>query len=392
MYLTFTRVAKLIHFFATFHTLGGVESILAHHHRLDRGYGFDSLVVSVFNKDGKGKSDPVCLGLTGFSTIRDLRREFSSLIHQYQPETVIYHNLWGCHSLCDLDGARRRIGFIHTDSGPMREVLTRDAGALDGIIAVSKPIADFAASVWPEPERIRQISYPVARPDDLPPPPSLPHPFRLGFCGRLIIEQKRVDRLPAILEKLRAVFPDARLEILGEGPEQQNLEKNWRTEKNVLFHGRQTGGDYWRILSNWDAIIFTSDFEGTPISLLEAMSAGMLPVYPVTGSGGDDYVRKLSPSLLYRHDDVDSLPSVFRWLKSRSNGEMLMLRQKARELVAAHSLRNYFQQFTSNLNEFESAPPVGRPRTASISTLKVRIPFFLWHRLPWMKRASTVLP
>jgi glycosyltransferase involved in cell wall biosynthesis len=372
------RVAKLIHFFATFHTLGGVESILAHHHRLDRNRGLDSLVVSAFIKGGRGKSDPACLGLTGFSTIRDLRRKFSALIKQHQPETVIYHNLWGCHSLCDLDGARRRIGFIHTDSAPMRQILARDAGALDGIIAVSKPIADFAASVWPQPERIRQISYPVAGPSDFSPRPAWHEPFRLGFCGRLLIEQKRVDRLPAVWQKLRAAFPGAQLEILGEGVERKNLQALWRAEKNIIFHGRQTGGDYWRILSGWDAVVFTSDYEGTPISLLEAMSVGVPPVYPVTGSGGEDYVRKLSPMLFYRHDDANSLPAVFQWLKSRSAGEIFSLRRQARELVAAHTLENYFRELTSHLADIGAMPAVARPRAARISGLKARMPFGFW--------------
>jgi glycosyltransferase involved in cell wall biosynthesis len=380
-------VAKLIHFFSTFHTLGGVESVLAHHHRLDRNRGLDSLVVAAFNKNGRGNAGAACLGLTGFSNIAGLRRKFSGLINQCQPETVIYHNLWGCHSLCDLDGARRRIGFIHTDSAPMRHVLARDAGALDGIIAVSNPIADFAASVWPQPDRIRQISYPVACPSEFSPQPGWHEPFRLGFCGRLLIEQKRVDRLPAVWQKLRAAFPDARLEILGEGEERKNLEAHWPSGEGILFHGRQAGDNYWRILSSWDAIVFTSDYEGTPISLLEAMSVGVLPVYPVTGSGGDDYVRKLSPSLLYRHDEANSLPAVFQWLKSRSSGEILGLRQKARELVAAHSLENYFQQFTSHLADFGAMPPVARPRAAETPWLSARIPFGFWSR-----EFSSVMP
>ena len=362
--------------------------MLAHHHRLDRAYGFDSLVVCAFNKGAYGKSGPMCLGLTGLSTISDLRRKFSRLIHQHQPQTVIYHNLWGCHSLCDLDHARRRIGFIHTDSAPMREVIARDAGTLDGIIAVSAPIADFAASVWPEPDRIRQISYPVACPPEFSSlHPAWHEPFRLGYCGRLLIEQKRVDRLPEAWKKLRAIFPDAVLEILGEGAERKKLEKSWLAEKDVLFRGRLTGDDYWRTLSNWDAIIFSSDYEGTPISLLEAMNAGVLPVYPVTGSGGDDYVRKLSPALLYRHDDADSLPAVFQWLKSRSSGEIFLLRQKARELVAALSLENYFRQFTSCLADFGAMPPVARPRVAGTPWLPARIPFGFWSR-----KFSSVMP
>jgi glycosyltransferase involved in cell wall biosynthesis len=274
----------------------------------------------------------------------------------------------------------------------MRQILERDAGALDGIIAVSKPIADFAASVWPQPDRIRQISIPVACPLEFLPHPSWHEPFRLGYCGRLLIEQKRVDRLPAVWQKLRAAFPNVQLEILGEGGERKNLESLWRAEKSVIFHGRQAGDTYWQTLSSWDAIVFTSDYEGTPISLLEAMSVGVLPVYPATDSGGDDYVRKLSPSLLYRHDDADSLPAVFQWLKSRSAGEIVLLRQKARELVATHTLENYFRQFDSHLAAFEAAPSLGHPLETAISPLTARTPFCLWHHLPWLEINGSVMP
>jgi glycosyltransferase involved in cell wall biosynthesis len=376
-------MAKQIHFFATFHTLGGVENMLAHHHRLDRNHGLDSVVVSAFKKGSTGGKGPLCLGLTGLSTLRDLRREFAALIEKHRPETLIYHNLWGCHSLCDLDHAKRRIGFIHTDSAPMRATLAREMDSLDGVIAVSPAIAEFAASVWKhgDASRIRQIDYPVAPPDGLPPlRPALHTPFLLGYCGRLLIEQKRVDRLPAAWRQLRACLPDARLEILGEGVERKKLEVLWQSEKDIRFNGRQSGGDYWRILANWDAILFTSDYEGTPISLLEAMSVGVLPVYPETGSGGDDYVKKLSPSLLYRHGDPDSLPAVFRWLGSRSGEEIAALRQRARELVAAHSLENYFRQYTSHLAAFSAAPPVANPAPPEIPWLASRIPFRILSR------------
>jgi glycosyltransferase involved in cell wall biosynthesis len=385
-------VAKLIHFFGTYFTLGGVESILAHHHRLDSEYGLDSLVVSAFMKGGRGKPEPPTLGLTGKSTLGSLCHEFTKLIARHRPEIIIYHNLWGCHTLSQLDGARRRIGLIHTDSTIMRQITARDVGALDGVIAVSPPIGAFVSAVWPYPERIRQIAYPVAQPAEVKLHPGWHQPFRLGFCGRLILEQKRVDRLPSVWTQFRAVFPDGNMEILGDGPERTALENNFHAQSNVLFHGRKSGDEYWRKLAGWDAIIFTSDFEGTPISMLEAMSVGVLPVYPATGSGGDDYVLRLSPALLYRHDVAGSLTTSLQWLKSRSTTEISNLRQKARELVSAHSLQNYFGQFKAHLETFTSLPPLGYPR-ASTSSLMARLtPFFLWSRFPWTRRECSLLP
>ena len=55
-----------------------------------------------------------------------------------------------------------------------------------------------------------------------------------------------------------------------------------------LFHGRKSGDEYYSVLSGWDFITSVSDYEGLPISMLEAFSTGY-SARPAIGCGGDEY-------------------------------------------------------------------------------------------------------
>jgi glycosyltransferase involved in cell wall biosynthesis len=83
--------------------------------------------------------------------------------------------------------------------------------------------------------------------------------------------------------KLISKIPEARLVIVGEGPNRESLNRIIETNnvKNVTFVGYQNETeDYY---NTFDAFLLTSKMEGTPISILEAMSCG-LPIY-TTGVG-----------------------------------------------------------------------------------------------------------
>jgi glycosyltransferase involved in cell wall biosynthesis len=78
-------------------------------------------------------------------------------------------------------------------------------------------------------------------------------------------------------------MPNIQLLIIGSGPLGVNLQKfaNENNIDNVLFLGyKENVKDFYNI---FDSFLLTSKIEGTPISILEAMSCG-LPIYS-TGVG-----------------------------------------------------------------------------------------------------------
>lgn len=96
------------------------------------------------------------------------------------------------------------------------------------------------------------------------------------YVGRLDYMQKRVSRVIdtwAIIEKQ---YPDWHLSIVGVGEEKENLQNQVSRLglKNVSFEGFQQPRPYYERAS---LLILTSEFEGFPLVLAEAMSFGVVP-------------------------------------------------------------------------------------------------------------------
>lgn len=97
---------------------------------------------------------------------------------------------------------------------------------------------------------------------------------RIIFVGRLSYTDKRVDRLLKIWEKVCVTFPEWDLMIIGDGPEEVNLKRY--VQKNSLprvqfVNFTSTPEQYYR---ESEILCLTSDFEGSPMVLLEAQQHG----------------------------------------------------------------------------------------------------------------------
>ena len=76
---------------------------------------------------------------------------------------------------------------------------------------------------------------------------------------------------------MEASFSDWKLTIVGDGVEKRNLVEKVIQLKlnNVLFEGFQSPLEYYKHAS---LLILTSEYEGFPLVLAEAMSFGVIPV------------------------------------------------------------------------------------------------------------------
>ena len=95
------------------------------------------------------------------------------------------------------------------------------------------------------------------------------------YVGRLALTEKRVDRVISVWEKLSTSLPNWRLEILGDGPDRGELERRAAKLPRIVFRGFQSPADYY---AHAKILLLTSDFEGFPMTLIESMAAGCVPV------------------------------------------------------------------------------------------------------------------
>ncbi|UFH54880.1 glycosyltransferase family 4 protein [Spirosoma sp. KNUC1025] len=105
-----------------------------------------------------------------------------------------------------------------------------------------------------------------------------PAEFIVGFCGRLDIDHKGLDRLIEGFALFREKAPFAQLWIIGDGPHRQQLEKmveQLALRQYVVFWGSQFGDEKVRLLSQCSVFVHASRYEGLPVAVLEAASLGI---------------------------------------------------------------------------------------------------------------------
>lgn len=99
----------------------------------------------------------------------------------------------------------------------------------------------------------------------------------LLYVGRINTSQKRVDLLMMIWSKLCIKYPDWRLNIVGGGDELESIKELSKKLKleNIAFWGFQDPQPFYNSAS---IFCMTSSFEGLPMTLLEAMQNGLVPI------------------------------------------------------------------------------------------------------------------
>jgi len=126
--------------------------------------------------------------------------------------------------------------------------------------------------------------------------------------------EKALELLISAASLLRAEFPTLRVLICGDGSERERLEQQVRAEgleETVLLLGTRT--DVADVLAAVDVAVCCSNFEGTPLSVMEYMSAGK-PVVVTRVGGLPELVEHGVEGLLFERGDIPGLAAALREL------------------------------------------------------------------------------
>ena len=113
----------------------------------------------------------------------------------------------------------------------------------------------------------------------------------LIFVGRLGVEKNLAFLMRAVVGVLGA-HPRVRLVLVGDGPERDNLEDRARLSgvgDRITFAGLVPYGDVPRYLAASDVFVTASRTEVHPLSVIEALAAG-LPVVGIDSPGVSDTI------------------------------------------------------------------------------------------------------
>jgi glycosyltransferase involved in cell wall biosynthesis len=136
--------------------------------------------------------------------------------------------------------------------------------------------------------------------------PRAPERGRIVMVGRLA-PPKRPDLALRAFAVVRSRLPQARLDVVGDGPlrpEAERLATELGVEDAVRFLGERD--DVPALLARAECALLASDYESSPLTVVEAMAAGVAVV--ATDAGGTvELVRPGRTGLLAARGDADGL-------------------------------------------------------------------------------------
>ncbi len=354
-------VCPITHISPHLDSLGGMQAVVRHHLAHDAQVGLEARQIVLFEQPKHTQPGVDRMGWNWRSTIYGMRRAYQTLMSQWPGRVCLYHNLWGVPFLADLDRASRRLGYLHSFTPRLEAELRAQRGLVDGLIAVSPAQCDLAVRCLPElgADRIRLLPLPIDPPSTGFQQSAMANrPIVLGYSGRLVKSVKRVDRLPELVRELDKRGVNFRLELLGDGPDAGWLKEQFKLHPAVKFHGAQTGEAYWKILSHWDAILYVSDSEGTPVSLLEGLSVGVMPLFPRLPSGGTAYAQQVDPAFLYEPGEMAQAAQIIQDLVQQPGVQWAQWRERGLRAVQGHLGESYLKAFRGFLEELHHLPRI----------------------------------
>ena len=127
--------------------------------------------------------------------------------------------------------------------------------------------------------------------------------IRLVYTGRIIQTQKRIFDFIELLKQLDTNQVPYEMTFVGGGPDEVAFLselKPWLDRNVAQYLGRVSPKQVREELEKSDALILTSEFEGLPLSLLEAMAHQVVPVVTHIQSGVSEILKhRENACLLY---------------------------------------------------------------------------------------------
>jgi|SRR5581483_3152574 glycosyltransferase involved in cell wall biosynthesis len=180
-----------------------------------------------------------------------------------------------------------RLGVIQSDDPGPYEMAREYVPWLDCMVGVSERIRQrLRADSQYQGMRVECIPYGIhfaSQQGRVPRHPAAP--LRIIYLGRMIETQKRISRIIALARLLAERGEKFEFTFAGSGPELQAAKESLRSFPNIRFLGELPNREVAAVLRAHDIFVLLSDFEGLPLSLLEAMGEGAVPVVSDLESG-----------------------------------------------------------------------------------------------------------
>ncbi len=144
--------------------------------------------------------------------------------------------------------------------------------------------------------------------------------LKVVYFGRMHVN-KGVHLLLNAFKRLLFIYPKAHLTFIGEGLARRDLEREVIHSKiggNVFFSHFKIGNEFYEQISHFDLMCLPSFSEGTPCSILEALSIGLAVLSTHVGGIPELIEDGVSGILVPPHDETALVQALARFAKDTS--------------------------------------------------------------------------
>jgi colanic acid/amylovoran biosynthesis glycosyltransferase len=209
------------------------------------------------------------------------------------------------------------------------------------VIAVSRAMVTKLEEIGAPPEKIHYVPY-LVNPESFPLTFPLKAPPIFLSVGRFVEKKAPHLTLQAFAIVLRK-FPDARLEMAGDGPllaECQSMAEDLKINHAVTFHGSKDHQWVMQAMGRVRCFVQHSveasngDSEGTPVAILEAQCSG-LPVVATRHTGIADVVLPGITGYLCEERDYYAMANNMLTILRSSDDEIEAMSHASRKRILA---------------------------------------------------------
>lgn len=144
--------------------------------------------------------------------------------------------------------------------------------------------------------------------------------LKIVYAGRIEEKQKQISLLTKAFCKAARDVPNTEFAIFGSGSAERNVKRILETMGQglpVKFFGKLDSNQVLEKFSSFHIFVLLSDYEGLPISLMESMGAGLVPVCTNIRSGVSELIDDGKNGILIDNRD-DAFINAIRFLKENS--------------------------------------------------------------------------
>ena len=234
------------------------------------------------------------------------------------------------------------LGVLHSDDIEHYEHAYRLGLYWNQIVCVSKTINKKLLELNQSFESKNSVIYYGIEHDNSREFPERSETLHFAYTGRIEQYQKRITDFVSYIFELEKRNIDFTFHFIGEGGELPLLKKELKRfveKRKVIFYGRLIRPELMKILSKCHCIVLASEFEGLPLSLIEAMSLYCVPLVTNIESGIGEILVNNKNCLLHEIGDAEQFAQNAEILyKDRALFERLA--QNSFETIENYNLNN----------------------------------------------------